>query len=121
MDPGLTGRVTIVAPASKGLGRAVAEELAREGAHVAICARTAGTLEETAAHLQRTIGREVFHQSLDIADSTAGTGFVAVGETRFHRDDVCVTNSSGPPSNPLVSTQPGDWCAPAEGGLRSLL
>ena len=40
MDLGLGGRVAIVAAASKGLGRAVAEELAREGAEVAICART---------------------------------------------------------------------------------
>src|SRR5438067_684696 len=44
MDLGLNGRVAIVAAASKGLGRAVAEELAREGAHVAICARTPATL-----------------------------------------------------------------------------
>ena len=39
MDLGLRGRVAIVAAASKGLGRAVAEELAREGAEVAICSR----------------------------------------------------------------------------------
>jgi NAD(P)-dependent dehydrogenase (short-subunit alcohol dehydrogenase family) len=41
MDLGLVGRVAIVAAASKGLGRTVAEELSHEGASVAICARSA--------------------------------------------------------------------------------
>lgn len=52
MDRGLRGRVAIVAAASKGLGRAVAEELAHAGARVAICARTTATLRETAAQIQ---------------------------------------------------------------------
>src|SRR5215470_5955772 len=61
MDLGLRGRVAIVAAASQGLGRAVAEELAREGANIAVCARTAGTLWETASQIQKSTGREVFH------------------------------------------------------------
>jgi 3-oxoacyl-[acyl-carrier protein] reductase len=83
MDLGLTGRVAIVAAASKGLGRAVAEELAREGAHVAICARTAGTLEEAAAYIRKTTGREVYPEILDVSDSKAVAAFVAVVESRF--------------------------------------
>src|SRR5438105_10794960 len=59
MDLGLNGRVAIVAAASKGLGRAVAEELAREGTHVAICARTPDTVAETAAHIQKATSRDV--------------------------------------------------------------
>lgn len=109
MELGLTGRVAIVAAASKGLGRAVAEELAREGAHVAICARTAATLAETAAHIQKTTGREVLHQALDVTDFTAVAAFVAAAEARFGRIDICVTNSGGPPSNLFKSTKPEDW------------
>src|SRR5437762_11165396 len=109
MELGLTGRVAIVAAASKGLGRAVAEELAREGAHVAICARTATTLAETGAHIQKSTGREVFHQALDVTDSTAVAAFVAVVEARFGRTDICVTNSGGPPSNTFKNTKPEDW------------
>src|SRR5882762_6300037 len=104
MDLGLTGRVAIVAAASKGLGRAVAEELAREGAHVALCARTASTLAETAANIQKTTGREVLHQALDVADSAAVAAFVAAVETRLGRIDICVTNSGGPPSNLFKNT-----------------
>jgi 3-oxoacyl-[acyl-carrier protein] reductase len=109
MDLGLTGRVAIVAAASKGLGRAVAEELAREGARVAICARSADTLEETAAQIQKATGREVFHGALDVTDSSAVSDFVASVEARFGRIDICVTNSGGPPSNSFKSTPPEAW------------
>ena len=99
MDLGLTGRAAIVAAAGKGLGRAVAEELAREGAHVPICACTAGTLAQTATDVQKCSGREVFHQALDVTDSSAVGAFVSAAEARFGRIDICVTNSGGPPSN----------------------
>jgi 3-oxoacyl-[acyl-carrier protein] reductase len=109
MDLGLTGRVAIVAAASKGLGRAVAEELAREGARVAICARTPAALAETAAEIRESTGREVFHQPLDVTNSTAIASFVSAVEARFGRLDICVTNSGGPPSNSFESAKPEDW------------
>jgi len=109
MELGLTGRVAIVAAASKGLGRAVAEELSREGAHLAICARTASTLVETAAHIQKTTGHQVLHQALDVTDSEAVAAFVAAVEARFGRINICVTNCGGPPSKSFKSTKPEDW------------
>ncbi|HEX4545558.1 MAG TPA: SDR family oxidoreductase [Candidatus Acidoferrum sp.] len=109
MDLGLTGRVAIVAAASKGLGRAVAEELAHEGAQVAICARTASTLSETAARIRQASGKEVLHQALDVTDFEAVTSFVAAVEARFGRLDICVTNSGGPSSNVFKDTNPEDW------------
>lgn len=109
MDLGLSGRVAIVAAASKGLGRAVAEELAGEGAYIAICARTPATLTETAAQIEKSTGREVFHHALDVTDSEAVASFVAAVEARFGRLDICVTNSGGPPSNSFKNTKPEDW------------
>jgi 3-oxoacyl-[acyl-carrier protein] reductase len=119
MELGLRGRVAIVAAASKGLGRAVAEELAREGAHVAICARTAQTLEETAANIEKSTGAQVFHKALDVTDSAAVAEFVTVAETRFRRVDICVTNSGGPPSNLFKGTKQEDWRAALDQLLRS--
>src|ERR1700674_1269057 len=119
MELGLTGRVAIVAAASKGLGRSVAEELAREGASVAICARTSAALEETAAHIHKCTGRDVFHQALDVADSAAVAAFVVAVEARFGRIDICVTNSGGPPSNLFKNTQPEDWRAAVDQLLMS--
>ncbi|PYT77207.1 MAG: 3-oxoacyl-ACP reductase [Acidobacteria bacterium] len=109
MDLGLHGRVAIVAAASKGLGRAVAEELALEGAHVAVCARTPGTLAETALEIRKSTGQEVFHQALDVTDSAAVASFVAAVESRCGRVDICVTNSGGPPSNSFKNTKPEEW------------
>jgi 3-oxoacyl-[acyl-carrier protein] reductase len=108
---GLQDHVAIVAAASKGLGRAVAEELAREGASVAICARTASELEQAAAQIQKSTGREVFYQPVDVTNPAAVSHFVAAVDDRFGRLDICVTNSGGLPSKPFVDTKPEDWRA----------
>jgi 3-oxoacyl-[acyl-carrier protein] reductase len=121
MDLGLRGRVAVVAAASKGLGRAVAEELAREGAHVAICARTPGTLAETAAQIHKATGYEVFYQAMDVTDSAGVASFVAAVEARFGRLDICVTNSGGPPSNSFKNTKPEDWRSAVEQLLMSTI
>jgi 3-oxoacyl-[acyl-carrier protein] reductase len=111
VDLGLRGRVAIVAAASKGLGRAAAEELAREGAEVAVCARTAADLEEAAAHIGSIGGREVFWQSVDVGSSAAVGNFVAAVEQRFGRVDICITNTGGPPSKLFAATTNEDWRA----------
>jgi 3-oxoacyl-[acyl-carrier protein] reductase len=109
MDLGLRGRVAIVAAASKGLGRAVAEELAREGADIAICARTAADLEKAAAQIQAAGGREVFWKALDVGKFADVSQFVAEVEQRFGRVDICVTNTGGPPSKLFSATTHEDW------------
>ena len=114
MDLGLEGRVAIVAAASKGLGRAVAEELAREGASVAICARTASALEQAAAQIHKSTGREIFHQAVDVTNQAAISHFVAAVEERFGRLDICITNSGGPPSKLFADTNPADWRSAVE-------
>ncbi len=96
MDLGLSGRVAIVAAASKGLGRAVAEELAREGAHVAICARTAGALEETAAQIQKATGSAVKQpvEGLLLSNSirAAVTGLARTLANEYAADGITVNN-----------------------------
>jgi 3-oxoacyl-[acyl-carrier protein] reductase len=109
VDLGLRGRVAIVAAASKGLGRAVAEELAREGAEVAICARTASDLEAAAARIESIGGRKVLHKPVDVSDSEAVARFVDDVVERFGRVDICVTNTGGPPSKLFEATTSEDW------------
>jgi 3-oxoacyl-[acyl-carrier protein] reductase len=119
MDLGLQGRIAIVAAASKGLGLAVAKELAREGAHIAICSRSAADLERAAAQIQSSAGREVFWQAVDVTDEASVSSFVAVVEDRFGRIDICVTNSGGPPSKLFADTKPEDWRAAVDQLLMS--
>jgi 3-oxoacyl-[acyl-carrier protein] reductase len=111
MDLGLKGRVAIVAAASTGLGFAVAQELAREGADVAICARTASDLQAAAEKIKNASGRDAFRQVVDVTDAQAVAKFVADVETRFGRVDICVTNSGGPPSKLFEETRDEEWRA----------
>ncbi|PYU15662.1 MAG: 3-oxoacyl-ACP reductase [Acidobacteria bacterium] len=85
MDLGLKGRVAIVVAASKGLGRAVAAELGREGAQVAICARNAADVERTASSIRETTGNAIFWQALDVTDAARVQQFVDAVEKRFGR------------------------------------
>ncbi len=114
MDLGLQGRVAIVAAASKGLGRAVAEELAREGAQVAICSRDAKNIEQAASEIEASAKQKVFRKAVDVTNADAVAKFVAEVEKQFGRIDICVTNSGGPPSYTFAETQPEDWRAAVE-------
>ena len=109
MDLGLKGRVAIVAAASTGLGRAVARELSKEGAKVAICARTAQTLEKTAKEIRHETGGEVLQKAVDVRSEAEVGSFVAAVEAQFGKVDICVTNSGGPPSKLFAETRTEEW------------
>ena len=66
MDLGLHSRVAIVAASSQGLGKAVALGLAREGARLALCARTEPVLLKTAEEIRRETGAEVLAEAVDV-------------------------------------------------------
>lgn len=111
MDLGIRDRVAVVAAASRGLGRATAIELAREGAEVAICARSAKGLETAADEIKRQTGRDAMGQAVDVSRRAEVEGFIEAVEKRFGRIDICVTNAGGPPSKPFAETSLDDWRA----------
>ena len=97
MDTGLKGKKAIVCAASKGLGRACAISLAREGVDLVITARTAETLEATAAEIRAMTGVNVIAVAGDITTEAGRAAALAA----CPEPDILVNNAGGPP--------PGDF------------
>jgi 3-oxoacyl-[acyl-carrier protein] reductase len=100
---GLEGKVALVCGASRGLGRAIADELASEGASLAVCSRDAERLEAAAAELC------AFAVPADLAGPGEPTWVVAATLERFGRLDVLVTNTGGPPAGTHDTLTLEDW------------
>ncbi len=121
MDLGLKNRVAIVAASSRGLGKAVAEALAREGAKLALCARTEQALNTAAEEIRKESGAEVLARAVDVTDYQQVRSFVEETVKRFSRVDICVTNAGGPPAKPFADTTVEDWQAGVNLNLMSTL
>jgi 3-oxoacyl-[acyl-carrier protein] reductase len=119
MDLGLKDRVALVAASSEGLGKAVAMGLAREGAKLALCARTLSTLEATAAEIRAETGASVFARAVDVTKHDQVWRFVAETVAEFGCLDICVANSGGPPSKSFAETTVEDWHNSAQLNLMS--
>src|SRR5260370_8870107 len=109
MDLGLKGRGVIVAASSQGIGRATAEGFGREGAQVAMCARTEAALREAADKIRKETGAEVFAEPLDVTDADQVQRFIEQVAKRFGRIDVCVANAGGPPAKNFLSISTEEW------------
>lgn len=100
MDLGLNGKRALVTGASKGLGYAIAESLLREGASVAICARTAEDVSsavKSLSELGTTVGAPV-----DVADTESLRGWVTSSAEQLGGIDLYVHNTSGKPAKELA-------------------
>jgi 3-oxoacyl-[acyl-carrier protein] reductase len=108
VDLGLAGKRAAVAAASRGLGFAVAEALAREGVRVAVCSRDAGRIEDAVAK----IGGDAVPLVADVSSHGEAERFVRDASAALGGLDILVTNAGGPPPGTFAST-PLESYAPA--------
>ncbi|MDC7786616.1 SDR family oxidoreductase [Rhodoplanes sp. TEM] len=107
MDLGLSGRKALLCGASRGLGRACAEALAREGVAVTIAARTRTTLEQAAREIRDATGAEVTWVSADITTEEGRDALLAACPA----PDILLNNADGPLPGDFRDWRRDDWIA----------
>ena len=109
MDLGLNNKVALILASSKGLGKAVATELAREGAKVIICGTDAAALAATEAEIHTIAPGNVTAVVCDLTDAAQRKNLVAQSLKAFGTIDILVTNTGGPAAGPFEQFGLADW------------
>src|SRR5450759_1880548 len=115
MDLGLRGRVAMVAAASKGIGRAVARSLVREGCPVSICSRNPAHLAEAKRHIEDgSSDALVLAIPADVSRAEDLKDWYAATLEAFGRVEILVTNTGGPPAARSLQATAEQWSAHIE-------
>ncbi len=109
MDLGLDGRAALVGGASKGIGKAIATELGREGANVMICSRSEENLAAAAEEIRIETGNHVEHAVCDMASHDDIKRTVAAAAVKLGRLDIVVNNAGGPPTGTFQDLDERYW------------
>jgi 3-oxoacyl-[acyl-carrier protein] reductase len=108
MNLGLEGKVVLISGASRGLGRAIAEAFAEEGARLSICARDAEMLSKAAGELSAR-GCEVLAKPADVTSMAQASDWVRASVERFGAIDILVNNAGGAKSGTLTELSQAGW------------
>jgi 3-oxoacyl-[acyl-carrier protein] reductase len=109
VDCQLQGRVALVNAASRGIGRAIAEALAAEGARVVISSRNQEAVDRAAREIAAAHGAEVIGVAADVTDPGAAGHLVTIAVQRFGGLDILVNNSGGPPFGTFADLDDAAW------------
>ena len=109
MNLGLKDRVALVCGASRGLGKAVAQGLAREGARLAICSRNQEAILRAAEEIEQASGVEAIGMAVDLARAEEAREFFQTARAHFGQIDILVNNAGGPPSLPFADINEDQW------------
>jgi len=121
MDLGINNKVAIVAASSKGLGRATALGLAKEGVKLAICARDKDTLIETANSIISETSVDVLPVVCDVSKTAEIENLVSETINKYSKVDILINNAGGPPTGKLLDFSLEDWQRAVELNLYSAI
>ncbi len=121
MDLGLTDKVAIVTASSKGMGKAVAQQLAEEGAKVVICSRNNDALNKAAKDIQKKTGKEVLPVKCDVTSSTDLENLFKTAKKYLKKVDILVCNAGGPPQGTFEKLTERDFTWAIELNLKSTI
>ena len=113
MDLGLAGTRAIVCASCKGLGRACATSLAREGCEVVINGRDAAALKSTADEIARATGAKIHAVAADVGTAEGRAALLAACPS----PDILVNNNGGPPARDFRELSHGDLVAGVEANM----
>ncbi|WP_284638898.1 SDR family oxidoreductase [Paenibacillus silviterrae] len=121
MDLQLKGKTAVVTASSKGIGRAIAEQLAAEGANLLLCSRDQQAVNEAAAQLCEKYGVQASGMAVDLASAEQIGWLVQQAKDLFGQVDALVCNAGGPPSGSFLSFDEETWMKSIELNLMSVV
>ncbi|WP_028550329.1 SDR family oxidoreductase [Paenibacillus sp. UNC451MF] len=121
MDLKLEGKTAVVTASSKGLGRAVAEQLAAEGANLILCSRNKEAIDQTAQEIVNQYGVKVEALAVDVSQIEDITKLIDHASNHFTSIDALVCNAGGPPSGSFLSFDDAAWEKAFFGNMMSVV
>ncbi|UUZ85792.1 SDR family oxidoreductase [Paenibacillus sp. P26] len=121
MDLKLKGKNAVVTASSKGLGKAIAEQLAAEGANLLLCSRDEQAVCDVAGQLQSRYGIKAAGMAVDLSSAEQIGWLVQQASDRFGTLDALVCNAGGPPSGGFLSLDEEVWQQAVQLNLMSVV
>lgn len=109
MDLKLSGKTALVLASSSGLGKAIAHELAREGANVMLTSRTKDTLEQAKRDIEVDAQGKIAYTIADLTDAMSIQKLVETTRKRYGKINILVNNTGGPPGGSFETFTDVDW------------
>jgi 3-oxoacyl-[acyl-carrier protein] reductase len=117
MDLGIAGRTAIVCASSRGLGKACAQALAREGVNIIVNGRDAGRLQASADEIKRECAVTVTAVQADVTTADGRKALLAA----CPNPDILINNNAGPPPKNFLEIEPEDWSAALDANMIAAL